>query len=375
MDEFSKLASLTLNHTPENIKAAKKHSKKIDSIISAEEQIKKAMEGKTTKLLLLGSGDSGKTTFLRQMRLLYGVSFTESELHVFKEVIFRNICTNVDILIKAALEGNNDALNNIEAHTTIYNSFSKSREIAANTCTSIEEILSHPAIKHQLEENFTKLAMQDSINFYFTDLKRIIQPNFTPTEQDCLYSRSPTLEITENKFLITGKQTGNGVFAVFDVGGQRSLRNAWAPYFDTSIEAIIFVTSLAGYDQVLKEDETINRMADAIELFKYLINNKLLKKINFIILFNKLDLFQEKLKKSAIVDYFPDYKIPLETQDVETANEFFLHQFLTDDEMNSEKRSFYHHFTTNTDKKMTLFVIKAVIDSVIKSSLDNTGLA
>ena len=137
------------------------------------------------------------------------------------------------------------------------------------------------------------------------------------------------------------------------------------------MKAIIFVTSLAGYDQVLKEDEKVNRMSDAIELFKSLIDNELLKRINFILLLNKLDLFQEKLKISAVVDYFPDYKIPLATQDVKTARRFFLRQFLTDPEMNSEKRSFYHHFTTNTDKKMTSFVIKAVVDSVVKSSLDS----
>ena len=44
-------------------------------------------------------------------------------------------------------------------------------------------------------------------------------------------------------------------FRVFDVGGQRSERRKWIHCFD-NVEAIIFITAISEYDQVLFEDET-----------------------------------------------------------------------------------------------------------------------
>ena len=40
---------------------------------------------------------------------------------------------------------------------------------------------------------------------------------------------------------------------MIDVGGQRSERKKWLRCFD-SIQAVIFIASLAEYDQVLAED-------------------------------------------------------------------------------------------------------------------------
>lgn len=40
---------------------------------------------------LLGSGCSGKTTFLKQLRILYGDGYTEKERKEFKPVIYGNV--------------------------------------------------------------------------------------------------------------------------------------------------------------------------------------------------------------------------------------------------------------------------------------------
>lgn len=39
----------------------------------------------------LGSGCSGKTTFLKQLRIVYGDGFTEKERRDFKSIIYSNI--------------------------------------------------------------------------------------------------------------------------------------------------------------------------------------------------------------------------------------------------------------------------------------------
>jgi hypothetical protein len=69
----------------------------------------------------------------------------------------------------------------------------------------------------------------------------------------------------------------------------------------------VFVASLSAYDQMMIENNTKNRMEDSLELFASISNNPLLAKMQFILLLNKRDLFEEKITKSSIIDYFPDY--------------------------------------------------------------------
>ena len=72
-------------------------SKQIDKIIKKD---KRAMR-KEVKLLLLGAGESGKTTFLKQMRIIHGISFDEKDISEFKVIIYQNIVRGVRVLVDA----------------------------------------------------------------------------------------------------------------------------------------------------------------------------------------------------------------------------------------------------------------------------------
>lgn len=43
------------------------------------------------KILLLGAGESGKSTFLKQMRLIHGIGFNHDLLLQYQHVIYSNI--------------------------------------------------------------------------------------------------------------------------------------------------------------------------------------------------------------------------------------------------------------------------------------------
>jgi hypothetical protein len=59
-------------------------------------------------------------------------------------------------------------------------------------------------------------------------------------------------------------------WVVYDVGGSRTQRAAWLPYFDTS-DAIIFIASLSAFDQTLTEDPTLNRMVSVFSWFPWVV--------------------------------------------------------------------------------------------------------
>ena len=53
-------------------------------------------------LLLLGAGESGKSTFAKQMRLIHMKGFSEEERLVFKSIIYDNVLCSAIALVKGA---------------------------------------------------------------------------------------------------------------------------------------------------------------------------------------------------------------------------------------------------------------------------------
>merc|ERR1711865_739723 len=66
----------------------------------------------------------------------------------------------------------------------------------------------------------------------------------------------------------------------------------------------IFVAALSEYDQVLFEDESMNRMDEAISLFDQIVNSKWFKQTSVILFLNKKDLFEMKLAKKPLKKFY-----------------------------------------------------------------------
>lgn len=78
-------------------KIARNRSKTIDKKLKQE----KLLYRRTVKILLLGSGESGKSTFLKQMRIIHGKEYNKEELKQFKPIIYGNIIKGMKVLIDA----------------------------------------------------------------------------------------------------------------------------------------------------------------------------------------------------------------------------------------------------------------------------------
>lgn len=106
---------------------------------------------------------------------------------------------------------------------------------------------------------------------------------------------------------------------MFDVGGARTMREKWFPYFD-DINAIIFLAPISCFDETLEEDPRVNRIQDSLQLWKGICASTLLKDVQFILFLNKCDLLSRKLKntEAKVVDHFPEFR---ETQDAKRVAE------------------------------------------------------
>ncbi|KAI8903417.1 hypothetical protein PhCBS80983_g02655 [Powellomyces hirtus] len=353
--------------SPASRRRARAISHAIDQELKREAQEQRA--DKSSRILLLGSGDSGKTTVLKQMKILHGGGFTNDDRIKFRDIIARNILDSMRALIEASQTLSIKLTPGCEAHVRVVRDYvpvpstDSSFALSPQVVEAIKALWVDPAIQECFRKS-NQFFIQDTAAHFLNSVDKFVKPGYTPDDQDILYSRQRTSEISEHKFVIEKK-----IMRVYDVGGQRSDRVTWAPYFESQLDAILFIASLAAYDQMLVEDMAVSRMLDALVLFESIVNHRLLKKISIILFLNKTDLFVQKLNWSPVKRFFPDYT---GQNDLKSAGTYFATKFQS--QAKDTDRRIYTHFTTASDSKHMNVIIRAVKDTIVRANIAASGL-
>ena len=79
---------------------AMKASKQLDKLMSQAY----VFESDKIKLLLLGAGESGKSTIFKQMRVLFGAPLTAEEKNQITPVVYSNTITSMKMLVQAVTD-------------------------------------------------------------------------------------------------------------------------------------------------------------------------------------------------------------------------------------------------------------------------------
>lgn len=228
-----------------------------------------------------------------------------------------------------------------------------------------------PMTKKFLEAQ--KLRVRELAGFFLDALERVTAPQYIPTDDDILKARLKTLGVTEHRFILSGKNNISRDWRVFDVGGHRSQRAAWVPYFD-DMDAIIFLAPISCFDQVLAEDHKVNRLEDSVKLWTSIVSHPLLKNTNLVLFLNKIDILQSKLASGIkIADYVVSYGD--RPNDYEHASTYLRRKFSGIlKEKSPLPRVFYCHFTTVTDTKSTKYILSNLKDMLMRDNLTKTNL-
>ncbi|KAJ4483690.1 guanine nucleotide binding protein, alpha subunit [Lentinula aciculospora] len=219
-----------------------------------------------------------------------------------------------------------------------------------------------------------KIRLEDMPGFFLDDLERITALRYVPSDDDILKARLKTMGVSEHRFVL--KTEGNMVsrdWRVFDVGGARSLRAAWAPFFEF-IDAIIFLAPLSCFDQSLVEDPSVNRLEDSILLWRSIVSNRLLQKTELILFLNKCDILRAKLESGIqFSKWVISYGDRLNT--FEGTSKYMKKKFGTIHKHNSPTaRTFYCHFTSVTDIQSTFQILENVKDLIVRKSLSDSHM-
>ncbi|ERT01591.1 guanine nucleotide-binding protein alpha-3 subunit [Sporothrix schenckii ATCC 58251] len=340
----------------------KKRSQKIDKDL--EEDSKRLR--RECKILLLGSGESGKSTIVKQMKIIHLKGYSEDELFSYRPTVFKNLLECAKAVINAMrqfeIELESDEIR-------AYCDFLLDYSIGSGPQPSIdpkvgEAVLAlwEDPVRGQLMERQTEFYLMDSAGYFFDEVRRIVHPDYIPNEMDVLRARTKTTGIYETRF-----QMGPLSIHMFDVGGQRSERKKWIHCFE-DVTSIIFCVALSEYDQVLLEESSQNRMMESLLLFDSVVNSRWFMRTSIILFLNKVDIFKQKLGRSPLGNYFPDYS---GGDDANKAAKYLLWRF---NQVNRAHLNLYPHLTQATDTSNIRLVFAAVKETILNNALKDSGI-
>ncbi|XP_039550896.1 guanine nucleotide-binding protein subunit alpha-11-like isoform X1 [Pimephales promelas] len=360
---------------PEDERNAIAINKEIKHILAKQRK----KERREIKLLLLGTGESGKTTFTKQMRIIHGKGFSTDERRSYTKLVFQNILQ--------AMSAITEAMNTLKIpYSNLQNEVIKSpsvflvyaqwfkdldihqiTQLQRNYIEAIRQLWKDQAVKICYEKR-REYQLLDSTKYFIDDLDRITAEGYIPTNQDILQVRFPTSGIIDYCFELE-KMT----LRIVDVGGQRGQRKKWIHCFE-NVTSLIFLASMSEYDQLLEENNKDNRMQESLSLFYTAIHSKWFANSSVILFLNKKDILAEKIQFSDLKTYFPKFKG--KRRDVQDAMDFIRGLYIQNAISYETKKSkkMYSHFTCATDTKNIRDVFSDVKNIVLVQSLEKNGV-
>ncbi|KAI0765285.1 G-alpha-domain-containing protein [Fomes fomentarius] len=213
-----------------------------------------------------------------------------------------------------------------------------------------------------------KIRLEECPGFYLNDIERVTSLQYFPSDDDVLRARLKTVGVSEYSFHMEAGDERGTEWRIIDVGGSRSQRPTWVPFFDDGA-SIIFLAPISAFDQVLTEDRSVNRLEDSVLLWKEVCSNKLLAKVDLVLFLNKCDILESKLKSGVRLSKYVR-SFGERANDPEVAQKYFRSKFSAIHREHSPiPRKFYGFCTSVTDTITTGGIIAAVKDMVLREHL------
>jgi len=320
------------------------------------------------KILLLGAGESGKSTIAKQLKIINAGDFSESERKEWKRTLTENTFLSLKTLVLATQKFG------LEVKPEIQPTFEKFAEVnlhdlqlSSEAANHIQKLWEDPAIQ-QTYSRRAEFQLSDNAKYCLDNVLKFSEEGYVPTQEDILHCRVRTTGVIESEF-----NMGPRRLRLLDVGGQRAERRKWISCFD-DVTAVIFCIAISEYDQKLAEDENVNRLHEAMSIFQELVTKWFLK-TTIVLFLNKSDLFRQKIQKVDLNVCFPEYEGGL-SYDKGVA--FITNRLVSMDRFEdsgaSKRKRLYPHVTCATDTSSVRTVFEAVKETLVGSNLATAGL-
>jgi len=318
------------------------------------------------KILLLGAGEAGKSTILKQLQMLY-----EQKLDpvFYRQWLCRNSVTSARGLVEIAQSRSME----VDAgKAEIILGLDDGEVPSEEGVKAIEEIWATGVLQtaYDMNQKDPKLWLPDHAVYYISQIRTFIDTKFVPTHSQMLLTRSLTAGVNAVGFSdqvdgayllahcpVAAQMLGTNElpsdtkldWEVIDVGGQRAERKKWMEKLKEAL-GLIFTVGLPEYAQVLYEDPDTIRMQESLDLFKMWANHKDFARKPVVIAFTKKDLFASQFNLEKFKNFYKDFETP-EGSDEEIAKAALEHIKNSFKNLLENKRKKLETFFINTTDK------------------------
>ncbi|KAJ7336110.1 G-protein alpha subunit [Mycena albidolilacea] len=327
---------------------------------SSNEQIEQKKK-KECRLLMLGSGDSGKSTIRKQ---LIEDSFNIKDFLAFRPTIHKAVLDFVQAVVLALrAPGLEQLLAERHQHLPEMILAAKSEEpLSSEMANAIETIWRDPVVVRVLDEHQNGFYLMDSALYFVREVQRLAQTGYVPTEEDVLrtVAQMQSTGRTEIRVDMSGI-----TLRIVDLGDQQSDWEKWIHSVE-SVTSVIFCVPLSDYDEF--EENGQNRMRRSLALFERIINDPYFIRSSIILFLTKLDIFRDKVTtgKAPLERHFPDY---IGGPDVNNAARYVLWRFM---QQNRARLSVYPHLTQATENSCARLVLAAVKETILQNVMKDS---
>ena len=133
---------------------------------------------------------------------------------------------------------------------------------------------------------------------------------------------------------------------------------------------------MAGYSQVIFEDNKTNRLLESFDCYEKFINHDSFKKINVILFLNKKDIFDQMIKNIPFTVCPCDFKNTNKNpNDPDAVIEYIVKSYQSKTAgFDTNSRSVFPHVTTATNTENVKIVFTAVRHIVLKNHLKDAAI-
>lgn len=260
-------------------------------------------ESEAFGLLLCGAGESGKTTFTRQLKLKFLGGISADERKSFVATIRGNLIEAMQTLLVYAERNDLEISDDLQGEAqdiALLNAFET--EFTPEIAESLKKLWDDDAVKEAFEHK-DETTIPDHMDYFFEKIDDLQDDDYVPNDEDILKARIRSIGIDSVTF-----NMDNALVRIFDVGGQKTERSKWQKVMD-DVSGCIFVVSFSEYDKPMFEDQSVLRINDAIEIFKEISRKPEFQEAPIFLICNKYDQFVEKVRNTnSFSKTFPDYE-------------------------------------------------------------------
>ncbi|KAH9948058.1 G-alpha-domain-containing protein [Amylocystis lapponica] len=222
-----------------------------------------------------------------------------------------------------------------------------------------------------------RIRLEETPGFFLDDIERIASRTYEPSDDDVVRARLRTLGVQEYNIVFENQKPSDMLMSkewtIYDVGGSRTSRAAWLPYFE-DINAILFLAPISCFDELLAEDRRVNRLEDTWMLWKSIVRSKLLTRCTIILFLNKYDLLQKKLKSGVLARKFMTSFGDRENSGPVFAKYLFQKFQQQYKDLSPVPRPFYGYVTSVIDTKATSATLASMRDGILRQHLKSVDL-